>query len=82
MDGGDLDFIDFDLETGVVSIKLGGAVDKNVRNRRVKSIKWKNNANLFIFPNLDSANIGYKIMQRLSNDVVAIGPVSNKMFFS
>ena len=25
MDGGDLDFIDFDLETGVVSIKLGGA---------------------------------------------------------
>ena len=38
-----------------------------------------NNADLFIFPNLDSANIGYKIMERLSNDVVAIGPVVYKL---
>lgn len=56
-------------------IQFDAAIDKNVRNKKVKSIKWKNNANLFIFPNLDSANIGYKIMERLSNDVVAIGPV-------
>ena len=56
-------------------IQFDAAIDKNVRNKKVKSMKWKNNANLFIFPNLDSANIGYKIMERLSNDVVAIGPV-------
>lgn len=56
-------------------IQFDAAIDKNVRNKKVKSMKWKNNANLFIFPNLDSANIGYKIMERLSDDVVAIGPV-------
>ncbi|MGL5245991.1 MAG: NifU family protein [Mycoplasmoidaceae bacterium] len=43
MDGGDLDFVDFDLETGIVSIKLGGAcvgchlVD-NTYNEGVKEI--------------------------------------------
>ncbi|MGL5640476.1 MAG: phosphate acetyltransferase [Mycoplasmoidaceae bacterium] len=56
-------------------IQFDAAVDKNVRNKKVKSIKWKNDANLFIFPNLDSGNIGYKIMERLCDDVVAIGPV-------
>ncbi|MGL4616790.1 MAG: phosphate acetyltransferase [Mycoplasmoidaceae bacterium] len=56
-------------------IQFDAAINKNVRNKKVKSIKWDKDANLFIFPNLDSANIGYKIMERLCDDVVAIGPV-------
>lgn len=43
MDGGDLDFVDFDLDSGTVSIRLGGAcvgchLIDNTYNEGVKEI--------------------------------------------
>ncbi len=61
-------------------IKLDGefqfdaAIDPGVASRKVPDSKIAGHANAFIFPDLSSGNIGYKIAQRLGN-FEAIGPI-------
>ncbi len=45
-----------------------------VSQRKAKGSTVKGEANIMIFPNLDAANIGYKIAERLGG-AIAIGPV-------
>ncbi len=55
-------------------IQFDAAFDINVRSKKCPNNTWNGNANIFIFPNLDAGNIGYKIMQRLGNFEVT-GPI-------
>lgn len=45
-----------------------------VAKLKAKNSKIQGDANILIFPNLDSGNIGYKLTQRLAN-AKAIGPI-------
>lgn len=55
-------------------IQFDAAWDQEVRNKKFPSLTIKGQCNVFIFPTLDAANIGYKIAQRLG-DYKAIGPI-------
>lgn len=55
-------------------IQFDAACDENIRKRKCPDNSWKNNANVFIMPNLDAGNIGYKMLQRLANFEVT-GPI-------
>lgn len=55
-------------------IQFDAAWDEEVRNKKFPELKIKGHSNIFIFPTLDAANIGYKIAQRLG-DYKAIGPI-------
>lgn len=45
-----------------------------VRVKKAKNNTWDKKANIYVFPNLDAGNIGYKILERCGN-YLAIGPV-------
>lgn len=45
-------------------IQFDAAVDKTIRSKKCPDNTWKDDANVFIFPNLDAGNIGYKMLQR------------------
>ena len=47
-------------------IQFDVAVDRKVAFNKTKDSKLKGNANVFIFPDLDAGNIGYKITQYLA----------------
>ena len=55
-------------------IQFDAAVDKIISNKKYKASKLKGDANTFVFPDLDSGNISYKITQYLAK-YQAIGPI-------
>lgn len=55
-------------------IQFDAAYDVNVMNKKAKDLDWNAPANVFVFPNIDAGNIGYKIAQRIGK-FNAIGPV-------
>ncbi|WP_342269177.1 phosphotransacetylase [Spiroplasma endosymbiont of Aspidapion aeneum] len=55
-------------------IQFDAAVDKDVRFKKAPKLKaLKQSPDVFVFPNLDSGNIGYKILQRMGG-FNAFGP--------
>jgi len=55
-------------------LQVDSAIVPDVAKLKLKNSKIKGDANILIFPNLDSGNIGYKLVQRLAN-AKAIGPI-------
>lgn len=58
----------------VGNIQLDAALDKNVLKIKYPETSFIPPANVLVFPNLDAANIGYKLVQRFSG-ARAIGPI-------
>jgi phosphate acetyltransferase len=54
-------------------IQLDAAVDKEVMSRKCPDSPLKGEANVLVFPDLNSSNIGYKLIERLGG-YEAIGP--------
>ncbi len=55
-------------------IQVDPAVDEKFAHLMTPDSVIQGDANVLVFPNLSSANIGYKLLQRLEN-VLAIGPL-------
>ena len=55
-------------------IQFDAAIDPEIRNRKAPDSILDGLPNVFIFPNLASANIGYKIAERVGG-MTAVGPV-------
>ncbi|MCP4337283.1 MAG: phosphate acetyltransferase [Mycoplasma sp.] len=55
-------------------IQFDAAYVDSVRKQKAKDNTWEKSANAFVFPDLNSGNIGYKIAQRLGG-YEAIGPI-------
>ena len=55
-------------------IQFDAAFDLNVMHKKAKNLKWDEQANVYVFPDINAGNIAYKIAQRLGN-YQAIGPV-------
>ncbi len=56
------------------NIQLDAALDQEVLKIKYPEASFTPPANVLIFPNLDAANIGYKLVQRFS-EAKAIGPI-------
>lgn len=46
-------------------IQFDAAYNQLIRTKKIKNCQWKTKPNIYIFPELNSANIGYKIAQQL-----------------
>lgn len=55
-------------------IQFDAAYVDAVRAKKAPNNTWDSRANIYVFPNLDAGNIGYKIVERCGN-FLAIGPV-------
>ncbi len=55
-------------------MQFDAAIDQNVSNMKIKNSNTNGLVNTFIFPNLDSANIAYKVAERLGNNK-CYGPI-------
>lgn len=55
-------------------MQFDSAYVEAVRKQKAPKLNWKEGANVFVFPNIDAGNIGYKIAQRLGQ-YEAIGPI-------
>lgn len=55
-------------------IQFDAAFDESVRQKKFPDLKMKGACNIFIFPDLEAGNIGYKIAQRMGS-FKAIGPI-------
>jgi len=58
----------------VGNIQLDAALEKGVLELKYPETTFEPPANILIFPNLDAANIGYKLVQRFSG-AQAVGPI-------
>ena len=58
----------------VGNIQLDAALEKEVLELKYPETTFEPPANILIFPNLDAANIGYKLVQRFSG-AKSIGPI-------
>jgi phosphate acetyltransferase len=56
-------------------IQVDVAMIKEVADHKFKDSKIKGDANIFVFPDLNSGNIGYKLVERFGLGM-AIGPIS------
>ncbi len=61
---------DLDVE----ELQLDAAIDQNVARLKNPKTRIGGNANILIFPDLQSGNIGYKLVERFGN-AEAIGPI-------
>ena len=55
-------------------MQYDAAIDPVVARKKLPNSDVAGRANVFVFPNLNAGNIGYKIAQRSAN-CVAVGPV-------
>ncbi|MGV2393784.1 UNVERIFIED_CONTAM: phosphate acetyltransferase [Campylobacter lari] len=55
-------------------VQFDAAISEKVRENKYKQDSFNGEANVYIFPDLNAGNIGYKIAQRLGN-YGAIGPI-------
>lgn len=55
-------------------IQLDASIDKNVAEKKCPNSPLKGDANVLVFPDLQSGNIGYKLMQRFGG-FKAVGPI-------
>jgi phosphate acetyltransferase len=56
------------------NVQLDAALDPGVLNIKDPDSSFPAPANVFVFPNLDAGNIGYKLVQRFSG-AKAVGPI-------
>lgn len=56
-------------------MQLDAALIKEVGKRKAPESRVAGNANVFIFPNLDAGNIGYKLTERMCKGAYATGPI-------
>ncbi len=56
-------------------IQFDAALIEEVGKRKAPESKVAGRANVFIFPNLDAGNIGYKITERMCKGATATGPI-------
>lgn len=56
-------------------MQFDAALIKEVGARKAPNSKVAGSANVFIFPNLDAGNIGYKITERMCKGAYATGPI-------
>ncbi len=59
-------------------LQFDAAFAKSVSLSKVPNSTLKGSANVFVFPNLDAVNIGYKIAQRIGS-AKAIGPILQEL---
>lgn len=64
----------YDGIKAIGEVQLDAALDVAVREAKYKMDSFEGPANTLVFPNLESGNIGYKLVQRLGN-YGAIGPI-------
>lgn len=55
-------------------IQFDAAYVNSVREQKAPDCQWEKKPNIYIFPNLDAGNIGYKILERCGN-YFSIGPI-------
>jgi len=55
-------------------LQFDAAYIKDIGDKKAPGSEVAGHANVYIFPDLDAGNIGYKITQRLAN-AEAIGPI-------
>lgn len=55
-------------------MQTDAALAPEVAERKMKETRVQGNANVLIFPDLDAANIGYKLVERLG-EARAVGPI-------
>jgi phosphate acetyltransferase len=55
-------------------IQLDAAVVPEIGKKKCPNSSIKGNANVLIFPDLNSGNIGYKLVERMAH-AMAIGPI-------
>ena len=55
-------------------IQFDAAFDLNIMRKKAKKLNWTEPANVFVFPDINTGNISYKIAERLGK-FHAIGPV-------
>ncbi len=56
-------------------IQFDAALIKEIGKRKAPDSSVAGDANIFIFPNLDAGNIGYKIAERMCKGATATGPI-------